>query len=94
MLSDIFLALAWVAMGACALCLVCSLYVVIFYPKYAQWYIDRNRTAPTRLRGYWKCVGWGLGMLVVAVLFAVAAYKTLPETGASGESAQSTVTTQ
>ncbi|KGW61294.1 hypothetical protein Y039_5442 [Burkholderia pseudomallei MSHR1029] len=79
MLSNVFLTITWVALGASALCLICSLYVVLCYPKFAQWYAERNRTAPTRLRGYWRCVGWAFAMLLVSLLFAIAAYKAPPD---------------
>ncbi|AJY32687.1 MULTISPECIES: hypothetical protein [Burkholderia] len=81
MLSNVLEGASWIALGAAALCVLCSLYVVFFYSTYAQWYVERNRIAPSRLRGYAQCVGWGIGMLVVAVLCAVGASKVTPPPG-------------
>ncbi|WP_069353878.1 hypothetical protein [Burkholderia cenocepacia] len=78
MLSKFLELCAWSALAACVVCMIAALYVVFRYPQYSQWYIDRNRVAPTRSRGFWQCLMWSLGMLILTVLFLIGAYKTLP----------------
>ncbi|WP_157452267.1 hypothetical protein [Burkholderia pseudomallei] len=78
MLNNFFWGAAWIALGIAAICLVCSLFVGFFYSTYAQWYVDRNRVAPSRLRGFIQCVGSAIGMLFVGLMFAVANSKTMP----------------
>lgn len=78
MLNNILLGATWIALGVAVICLVCSFFVGFFYPAYAQWYVDRNRIAPSRLRGLLQCVGWAIGMLFVGLMLAIDNSKTTP----------------
>lgn len=83
MLSKILEVSAWSTLVACVTCMAASLYVVVFYQKYATWYTLRNRTAPTRKGAFWRYIGWAFILLMATIALLLGAYKSLPHSPAT-----------